>query len=216
MMCIGIQPVLARQQMLRLGAFGRCAQALSIVLVSFSANAQMMREELSIDGAAHTIAATRFGAAGGAPRPAVLILHGAGGLDAGAASYEQYAAAIAESGIDAYVVGYFKRGTGVLCQCWDAWAQTISDVVPHVLRRAESSQRIGLLGFSLGGAVAVASARDARINAVATYGAFLPHDRRAWPARLPPIVILHGEADESVPLKSARELVAWTTGLGAQ
>jgi carboxymethylenebutenolidase len=202
--------------MSHLRALCRLAQVLSTVLVSFAAQAQIVREELSVEGVNHTISVTRFGAAGETERPAVLILHGSSGLDFGTVAYERYAIAIAETGIDAYIVSYFKRGTGSLCQCWDAWAQAISDVVAVVLRRPEASKRVGLLGFSLGSAVAVASARDARIDAIVTYGAFLPYDKRAWPTRLPPIAILHGEADESVPLKAARELADWPTALGGR
>jgi carboxymethylenebutenolidase len=190
------------------------ALVLSTVLVCLAAHAQVVREELSVDGTTQSISVTRFGADIGTSRPAVLVLHGSSGLDFGAAGYERYAIALAQNGIDAYVVSYFKRGTGSLCQCWDTWAQAVSDVVSGVLRRPDSSRKIGLLGFSLGSAVAVASARDARISALVTYGAFLPYDKQAWPDRLPPIAILHGEADESVPLDSARELAAWATGHG--
>lgn len=199
--------------MLHPKALGSCALALA-VLISVTARAQVTREELPIDGMARSV--VRFAAAGTEPRPAILILHGSSGLDFGTAAYDRYAVAIAEKGIDAYVVGYFKRGTGELCQCWDTWTQTISEVVSNVLRRPESSQKIGLLGFSLGGAVAVANARDERIGVVAAYGAFLPYDKRAWPNRLPPSLLLHGEADESVPLRSARELAEWARGLGGR
>lgn len=192
------------------------AHLLSFALVSFDAAAQVVREDLSIAGTNHAIAVTRFAAAGSAPRAAVLVLHGAGGLDVDAAPYERYASAIAMNGIDAYVVRYFRRGTAATCQCWDTWAQTISDVIAAVSRRPESTRRIGLLGFSLGSAVALAAARDTRVDALVTYGAFLPSDKRAWPDRLPPIVILHGEADESVPLASARELADWARPRSAQ
>ena len=38
-----------------------------------------------------------------------------------------------------------------------------------ILRRPEASGRIGLLGFSLGGAVAIASARDRRVGAAVIF-----------------------------------------------
>ena len=43
-------------------------------------------------------------APGEGPRPSALLLHGANGFDSQIASYNRYASALADSGIDAYLV----------------------------------------------------------------------------------------------------------------
>ena len=161
-----------------------------------------------IKGGNGAIEVVRFAAEGTTARPAVLILHGSGGLDTGYAAYAPYAQALAASGVDAYVVGYFARDSKWPCACWDAWAQTVADVTSAILRRAESNGRIGVLGFSLGGAVGVVSARDPRITAlVVLAGPLLDEVQRGRIDRIPPLLVLHGDADTSVPLRDSEALV---------
>jgi hypothetical protein len=58
------------------------ALALIIALVASCAAAEV--EELSIDNNGRAIAVTRYAADGANPRPAVLVLHGPGGIEVGA------------------------------------------------------------------------------------------------------------------------------------
>jgi carboxymethylenebutenolidase len=58
-------------------------------------------------------------------------------------------------------------------------------VTTAILRRPEASGRVGLLGFSLGGAVAATSARDPRIAALVVFYGFIPNSQRARIDRLP-------------------------------
>ena len=161
-----------------------------------------------VNGSNGAIEVIRFAAEGTTARPAVLILHGSGGLDTGYAAYAPYAQALAASGVDAYVVGYFSRDARWPCACWDAWARTIADVTSAILRRPEADSRVGLLGFSLGGAVAVVSARDPRISAlVVLAGPFPDEAQRVRIDRIPPLLVLHGDADTSVPLRDGEALV---------
>jgi carboxymethylenebutenolidase len=76
---------------------------------------------------------------------------------------------------------------------------------------------VGLLGFSLGGAVAVASARDPRIGALVVFYGFIPLDQqRARTNHLPPLLVLHGEADSTEPLRSSQDLVDLARSLGGR
>jgi hypothetical protein len=86
-----------------------------------------------------------------------------------------------------------------------------------ILRRPEASGRVGLLGFSLGGAAAVASARDRRVGAAVIFYEFVPDDDRpAQPDHLPPLLVLHGSADMNVALDSGREIARQAHRLGGQ
>jgi carboxymethylenebutenolidase len=57
-----------------------------------------------------------------------------------------------------------------------------------------------------GWAVAVISARDPRIAALVVFYGFIPHNDRAHTGPLPPLLVLHGNADTDVPLQSGEDL----------
>jgi carboxymethylenebutenolidase len=192
-----------------------CAIACAIVLAASCAAAEIVPQELTVDGNGGAIAVTRYAAEGTAARPAVLVLHGAGGLDVGPQAYARQAVALAEVGIDAYLVRYFGRGDRS-CGCWEVWAETVAAVMTAILRRPEASGRVGLLGFSLGGAVAVTGARDPRIAALVVFYGFVPNRQRARIDRLPPLLVLHGDADDDVPLSSGQDIVALARQLGGR
>jgi carboxymethylenebutenolidase len=188
-------------------AFCRAILLLGFAIALCSSSFAADEEELRI-GSGGAIAVTRYAAQGAAPRPAVLVLHGASGIEVDPEAYTRHARTLAANGVDAYLVRYFGPGSNARCYCWDTWAQTIADVMTAVLQRPEASGRIGLLGFSLGGAVAIASARDPRVNALVIFYGFIPNDtERARLRRLPPLLALHGTADTNVPLSSGEELV---------
>jgi carboxymethylenebutenolidase len=199
--------------------FARCrsiaAIAFAIVLAASCAAAETVPQELAVDGDGGAIAVTRYAAEGTAPRPAVLVLHGAGGLGADPQVYTRHAAALAEGGIDAYLVRYFGAG-GSACRCWEVWAQTVATVTTAILRRPEASGLVGLVGFSLGGAVAVISARDPRVAALVVFYGFLPPSQRARIDRLPPLLVLHGDADHEVALSSGQDIVGLGRRLGGR
>jgi carboxymethylenebutenolidase len=65
--------------------------------------------------------------------------------------------------------------------------------------------RVSILGFSLGGFLAVSLGDQA--DAIVEYYAGISQ-LAAPPAKLAPTLILHGEADEIVPVREARRLAA--------
>ena len=97
------------------------------------------------------------------------------------------------------------------------WAGTVGAVAGVALEREGStSARIGLVGFSQGGAVAVGAAGLHRhISAIAVLHGFFPEVLAARITRLPPTLIIHGEADSAVPLSAAQVLERRARQLGA-
>lgn len=181
-----------------------------VCLATFGAScaaAQTLPQELSVDGKGHTIEMTRYAASGTAQRPAVLILHGSGGLEVGREVYAGHAQMLASNGFDAYLVSYFGPRSNVACSCVHTWVETVIRVTRAIQQRPEASGCIGLLGFSLGGMVAAASARDAGANAMVVFYGFMPPEPLPAAEPLPPILALHGDADDKVPLKWGQELV---------
>jgi len=191
------------------------AIACAVVLTASCVAAEVLPEGLAVDTSGGAIAVTRYAAEGTASRPAVLVLHRADALKIDPQDYALHALTLAENGIDAYLVRYFGSGDRS-CGCWDVWAERVADVTTAILQRPEASGRVGLLGFSLGGAVAVASARDPRIAALVVFYGFIPNSQRARIDRLPPLLVLHGDADDNVPLLFGQNLLSLAQQLGGR
>jgi carboxymethylenebutenolidase len=174
------------------------------------------------------LTAQLFSAPGTGRRPAVVILHGVQGLDAFPAFYQRYAAAIARSGIDAYLLAYYDESDAVQTRSKIAeerhavfdgrvrsWAASVSAVVGAILAERQSSGRVGLLGFSQGGFLATAvAAQDTRISPLAVFYGGIPSLLKNEISRLPELLELHGDADRVVPLAEGRALVDLARGLG--
>ena len=144
--------------------------------------------------------------------PAVIGLHGSGG---GHASMSDPAGLLAEQGFAVYVLHYFD-GTGTtqidglqtIFLHFPAWMKTLWDAVSFVARQPQvDSERIGLLGFSLGAYLALsASAIDSRIQAVVEFFGGMPKEMKLFTRRLCPVLILHGAQDKTVPVQEAYHL----------
>ncbi len=191
-----------------------------------------MPEQFSVDTDEGRVDLTRYTAELATRRPAVLLLHGSRGFEFRLRAYERYADALAAKGIDAYLLRYFtaadarvfdprtstreKRETYETAR-FDGWARRVSSVVAAVLARPDSSGRIGLLGFSLGGYVAAATAaRDERIAALAVLYGGMPDAMVPQVRKLPPLIELHGDADRNVPPARGEELVKLGKAVGAE
>jgi carboxymethylenebutenolidase len=67
--------------------------------------------------------------------------------------------------------------------------------------------RTALIGFSLGGYLALSVAsRDPRVKAVVEFCGGLPEELAVECVQMPPTLILHGEADNIVPVSEARRV----------
>ena len=157
------------------------------------------------------------------PAPAVIVLHTAYGsvedFD------EDYARALAKEGFVSLAVNYIHPSFGRA-----VWSPgIISDlvvVVDYLRQRPEAKNMpVGTVGFSLGSRGLQLSARHPQVKAVVvyygTYDVRKENPRRA--GRLPPgvtlpisvapqvnaaVLLLHGEADNEVPVSSARDMKA--------
>src|SRR5580704_4352222 len=143
--------------------------------------------------------------------PAVIGLHGSGG---GYASMGEPATLLAAQGFAVYVLHYFDRtGTtetdrAVIFRHFPVWMKTLWDSVSFVPRQPHvDAERIGLLGFSLGAYLSLSQAAiDSRIRAVVEFFGGLPKEMKFFMRRLCPTLILHGEADSTIPVQEAYDL----------
>jgi len=147
--------------------------------------------------------------------PAIMVLHGHGGVgeDKRSWSHEQ-ARRLAGTGYVALVPHYFGRlkpdpkNGQKNARSFSAWTRAVSDSISLATRRPDvDPKRIGVLGASLGSWVALSlAARDRRVSAVVEYYGGLPEWEELDAARLPPILILHGDADRNVSVREAYKL----------
>jgi len=146
-----------------------------------------------------------------APLPAVVALHGAGGNVAG---MERYASALAAQGFGVYVLHFFDR-TGTesadkptILRNFPVWMKTLWDAISFVETQLQvDRERIALLGFSLGAYLSLAnSAIDPRVKVVVEFFGGMPKEMNLFMRRLCPVLILHGENDQTVPVEEAYNL----------
>jgi len=171
----------------------------------------------------------------------VVILHGA---DSSKESHHDYARLLSASGIGALC--FDQRGHGDSDGALDDRAAHDVTVMADLLRDrlGEPAAPIGLRGSSMGGYMAIVAADSARAQAVvaicpapaellraglerrafafradaARLGRFLDaHDLTGAASRLTaPLLLLHAEGDERVPVAHSRELAEFATAPGSR
>lgn len=148
---------------------------------------------------------------GGNPMPAVVALHGAGGDVKG---MDKSAALLAEQGFAVYVLHYFDRtdtesaDKAIILRNFPIWMKTLWDAISFVeSQRSVDRDRIALLGFSLGAYLSLANASiNNRVRAVVEFFGGFPREMKLFMKRFCPVLILHGDADSTVPVAEAYQL----------
>jgi carboxymethylenebutenolidase len=164
-----------------------------------------MAQEGFVSGGA-SIRVERFGTTSAGRRPAVILLHGA---DGPGERYRAAARQVAAGGYAVFMVHYLDR-TGERRASYSTIHQNLPRVVGN--RRRRRDLRLAPTGrrcredravrISLGGGLALATAaQDGRVRAVIDYFGFAPNSLAG--ARLPPTLVLHGDADRIVPVSNA-------------
>jgi carboxymethylenebutenolidase len=164
-------------------------------------------------------------------------IEGLEGLEKHKANYDFVAKGVASKGYAVFVVHYFDRtrrngedlkaleaniktmlvgGNGnaardeEIRQLFIQWMGTAADAVRHARKQpGVDGDRVALVGFSLGGYVAMSTAvaePDLRLGAVVEFFGGLPRELHAKVGRMPPTLIFHGDKDMIVPVKEARDL----------
>ncbi len=117
-------------------------------------------------------------------------------------------------GVHVFVAHYFERtghawvSPNVIQDHFIEWLETLRDAVAYIGNQPEVDPlRIALLGFSLGGFLSLALAtQEPRIAAVAELFGGLPDHFARDAGKLPPVLILHGGRDTTVPAAEAKKL----------
>jgi carboxymethylenebutenolidase len=168
-----------------------------------------------------------FPVASAGKHPAVLILHGSFGM---MPQYKpdivSFADALLAAGIASAMPYYLEStrtqpGLGVLTLISEkspTWRQACSDALTVMAGDARfDSTRLGILGFSLGGHLALSLAMDppAGINLKCVVDFFGPTQTLEphW-SKMPPVLVFHGSADTLVYPSESEYLVGKLDGVG--
>lgn len=174
---------------------------------------------------AERIRIERYEPAGAGPHPALLLAHGSGG----AVSYwlNRFAPQLTAFGVGVHAPHYFdKTGTAHATaemildgQHFPAWLRALEDAVRDLRARPSvDARRIGVLGISLGGYLAVALGigdPTARLI-IELSGGIPPGWEERVTAAMPPTLVLHGAEDNIVPVSEAHKLGRILTERGAR
>jgi carboxymethylenebutenolidase len=182
-------------------------------------------QKISLPTPERAVDMTYFRAPGDNPRPAALLLHGAGGFDGQIAAYDHYASELAQNGIDAYLVYYYsaadqqgmRQGEEVFQNRYVAWAKMVGDLADSLKKNKDSNGKIGLVGFSNGAILASgAGAIDRNISAAVIYYGGAPWSTLGSVDHFPPLLILHGDADQIIPVREGKMLAQFAQQFGAK
>src|SRR5262245_29008292 len=177
-----------------------------------------------------TIHVLRFDCPGTEKRPAVIMLHGADGW-APMTGFKFAASGLNASGFNAILIRYYDRTKtdkisdkeradfikwlrgeatdekeNASRQLFEESIEVVRDAVAYVRKLPNvDASRIGIVGFSLGGYLALAAAPkiDPPIQAVVEMFGGLPQEYCKKLGKVPPTLIVHGEEDDVVPVSEA-------------
>jgi carboxymethylenebutenolidase len=144
--------------------------------------------------------------------PAILVLHGS--MGAGSYWLGGFALTLSRLGIAAYAPRYLQKTGSLLATSkkildgkhFPAWLAAVRDAVSYVAERPGiDARRIGVLGFSLGGYLAMALAAEGRrIRTVIELSGGLPPGWEDQVSKgMAPVLALHGANDGVDPVLEA-------------
>jgi carboxymethylenebutenolidase len=141
--------------------------------------------------------------------PLIIMLHGVGG--SGVPLYRGLAQYLATKNYTVLFLHYFDATDTYRAsdQNYLAWEKTVSDLVDECHKNPKwLNRRIALLGFSLGASVALAAGSQAiAVNAVAEWYGSLPDEFFYRLKGMPPLLILHGQHDDNIPVANAQQIM---------
>jgi carboxymethylenebutenolidase len=211
---------------MRIGrGFETLAFAFALCCSVSTSRAAPLAHDLTIAVTERMITVSGFLAGGDGPHPTVLLLHGGQGFTPKLGEFKRYASDLAEAGFDAYLVTYYSQadltalatGQNLFAARLPAWAKLVSEVGGALAKADRASGAVGLIGFSNGGILAVAAgALDPRIDAAVVYYGAIPFALKTPITRLPPLLILHGDADRIIPVTAGKNLAQKAREVGGK
>lgn len=158
------------------------------------------------------------------PHPAVILLHGSGPHGWGYDDYDRFCNDLSVAGYFAVFIEYYGDSEEVavgdlngMQQAFPGWLKKIHDGIDALQKNpAVQSNRIALIGYSLGAYLATSTAAvyPKQITAVVEYYGGLAAPLDGAVATMPPTLIIHGARDMLVNVSQARDFDSLLTKAG--
>ncbi len=202
---------------------------LTIILLFLPAFSVFAIQESNITGLGATkkVHAELIMPDGKGPFPAVLVLHTSGGVQ----KYDiAYAEELAKKGyaclvpyyFDAYSISYDTRAWATTVYAENILADFTAEIQYLKDQPKINKEKIGAVGFSMGGYWALILAGMEKVQAGVSYYGFLPggainfvlryHFEDIFTKHSSPVLILHGKDDMTVNVKNAQQLADMLKG----
>jgi dienelactone hydrolase len=183
-----------------------CALFVIVVLCRTAAAESVVAAKIRLPTAKGSITAEVFEPAAAQERPAILVLHGAGGTLLDGREMRRVARALAADGNAVYLLHYFEQ-TGTLVafdstmqRHFGGWLETVVASISAVQQARRDSTPVGLYGYSLGAFLALRAASDnPRVGAVVEHAGGVFNETYDRIHRMPAVLMVHGERDARVP-----------------
>lgn len=149
----------------------------------------------------------------------VIFLYGSGGIEKKDGYFRYFADTLAKRGYNCAILHYFDRdgiawaSSAQMGQHFSDWLLTIKDAIAYAEKQT-GNKKVALVGHSLGAQLALVEAsRDKQVSAIVDMSGSLVFPLKAK-AKLPPVLIIHGDKDSVVPLKKEKHLETVLKGMG--
>lgn len=199
------------------------AIAFLLLIMSWVAGAQTYHSaQGSFTSSGKSIVIERFDPEIKGSHAAVLLVHGSGGPDGGWRK-SNLIEALTEAGYSVFAPHYFD-GAGIWSpsdhvEKFFAYIRTLNDATRYLAGQpGVRAGGIGVVGFSLGGYLVLGLAEEEfshpppegapPIKAVVEMYGGMPDFAASRLTTMPPVLILHGEKDQVVPVSQAHDLAA--------
>jgi len=188
-------------------------------------------EEVFFNADGRRVSILEYASDGDDVRPSVLLLHGGSGYSRLRGFFERHASLLVSHGYRVYALMYYDAHDQHVMTGNDRdarqqhyqkrlrpWVQKTSDAISHISGLpVTDNKRIAILGFSQGAYIGVAVAgTDERVAAIVEKYGGLPAAFAKEIHRFPPTLIIHGEADDVVPVSEAYALAAFLDDLAVE
>lgn len=158
---------------------------------------------------------------GAGPFPAVVMLHGAGPRDMANHDFGDFCSKLADHGYYTEFIEYYSQTTPAsagdvrsMVRDFSTWLDEVRSGIAALKQNpAVNSKKVALMGFSLGSYISLTygATYPGDVAAIVEYYGGLAPELYENAAAMPPVLILHGDADRIVPLSQATDLDAVLT-----
>ena len=186
--------------------------AIAIILIASAAQGtEAQAFEASFKSGGKVIHCDEYRVQNPTKAPAVIVLHGSGGLSSHNFPFAELAKRLSLQGFLILIPHYLDATDGSPANAeihYEKWIKVTEDSLHYLRARSDVDKtRIAILGFSLGASIALAAASQGLpVAAMVECSGSLPDDYFHRFRAMPPLLILHNAADPVMPASNAEQL----------